>query len=461
MHRSSFGLIALALLWAAPAHADISRLQAIGDVGLLTEDSSNVFTNPALMGTYSNRVWFSLGVDVSAGPTVSLSPLGGGAIRLGDVVTLGVVLNRAPTLYDFDAAIWPVMLAYLPGGPGGPLVGPAGPSEQSAPLRFPVDIFAAIGDRYSPLRLGLHVYYGVGANRDWLVEDRDGDELEESSVVRRQTHLVNATIGVSGGSVADKVRPEGWIRVGYMAAWHDQVAEAETSPGTFEPSIDRILAMDRDLRVGGGFRIHLGDAEQGVLVTPGFRYDGAGGVWRFDDNRINPDSPAELAERVAEAHDAEAGVGVAWRGDGLLVQGTATLGVQSIAVVDSLFDNDDNVEEFGDQLVSITAPELSVGAEYRVLPALLVRAGVRSTVLGGRTIQTLREGSGTGDSITDDAVDQRIATLDPQVTLAATGGLGLQVKRFHADVLLGGLFFPTGDGTTNFFSRIDLGFSFD
>lgn len=460
MPHRMIGLIALGLLLAAPAHADTARLQALGDVGLLTEDSSNVFQNPALIGNYSNRVWFSLGVQVG-GPTVTLSPLGGGAIRIKDVLTLGVVLNRHPTLYDFGAGLWPVMQVYMPTGPGGVLEGPAGPSEESAPLRFPVDLFAGVGDRYSPLRLGVNVYYGVGASRDWLVEDRDGDDLEESSVVRRQTHLFNGTVGVSGGSIADEVRPEGWIRVGYMSAWHDEVAEIESSPGTFDPTIDRILAMDRDLRVGGGFRIHLGDVDQGVVVTPGFRYDGAGGAFRFDDNRVNPDSPAERAERNAEAHDAEVGVAVAWRGEGLLVQGSAALGVQSVGVTDVLFDNDDNVEELGDQIVSLMAPELSVGAEYRVLPALIVRAGLRSTVLGGRTIQTLREGSGVVDAVTDDAVDQRIATLDAQVTLAATGGLGLEVKRFHADVILGGLFIPTGTTTTNFFSRIDLGFSFD
>ncbi len=293
--RSLLTLLFLLLLPSA-AHADTARLQALGDAGLFTEDSSNVFTNPAQMARYSNRAWFSLGVEVpSFTPegvaTTRVSPLGGGAVRIKKVVTLGIVLNRDPQLYGFGNALWPVLTQYMPQGPGGLLSGPSGPAETTAPLAFPLDFFFAAGDQYSPLRVGVGVYYAGGSTRDWGIDDNDRDDLEDVLIVRKETHLFNVSVGIAGGSMADRVRPEGWVRVGFASAWHDEQGDFETSSSETEPTVDRILSMDRDLRVGGGFRVHVGDAERGILVSPGFQYDFANGAYRFDDNLVNPDGP--------------------------------------------------------------------------------------------------------------------------------------------------------------------------
>ena len=463
--RSLLTLLFLLCLPTA-AHADTARLQALGDAGLYTEDSSNVFTNPALMARYSNRAWFSLGVSVPAFTaegvaTTRVSPLGGAAVRIKKVVTLGIVLNRDPQLYGFGNALWPVLTQYMPQGPGGLLMGPSGPAETTAPLAFPLDFFFAAGDQYSPLRVGVNIYYAGGNSRDWSITDADRDDLEEILVISKETHLFNASVGLSGGSIADRVRPEGWFRVSFASAWHDEDGEFETADAEPEPTVDRILALDRDVRVGGGFRLHVGDADRGIMVTPGIQYDAASGAYRFDDNLVNPDGPDELALRDVVAHDARAGVGVAYRAEDLLVQGSIGLRVRALSRIDELDAGDEGIERFIDEGLEMALPELSIGAEYRVHPVVIVRAGLRSTVLGGRTIRTVTAAEGNPDSPFEYDVVQRIDVAPVQATLSATGGLGLHVKRFQADLIVGSLFLGSSSGTPDLFTRIDVAFDFD
>ncbi|MBN53150.1 MAG: hypothetical protein CL558_06190, partial [Alphaproteobacteria bacterium] len=346
-----------------------------------------------------------------------------------------------------------------PDGPGGLLVGPAGPEVATAPLRFPLDFFVASGDAYSKFRMGVNVYYAFGSQRDWDIDDSDQDELESVSITKAQTHLINATLGFTGGTIADKTRVDGWIRVGNVAAWQDQVDTTETGPGVEETTVDQIVALDRVLRIGGGARAHLGDASQGLVVTPGFRYDVALGAYRFDDNLVTPDSSAEDAGRDVTAHDLRAGVGLAWRGDGLLVQGTASVVVRNLNQVDSTDAGQDGLNITTADALELMTPEISIGAEYEVLPILLLRAGVRSAVVGGRTHDTLTSGIGELEEPAEFRVQQTISTLDPTLTLTATGGVGLRVKRFQLDAIVGGIFL--GQGGADFLTRVDLGFSFD
>ena len=463
--RSLLTLLFLLCLPTA-AHADTARLQALGDADLFIEDSSNVFTNPALMARYSNRAWFSLGVEVpSFTPeglaTSRVSPLAGAAVRIKKVVTLGIVLNRDPQLYGFGNALWPVLTQYMPHGPGGLLEGPAGPAETTAPLAFPLDFFFAAGDEYSPLRVGLNLYYAGGNSRDWSIDDNDRDDLEEVLVVSKETHLFNATIGVSGGSMADRVRPEGWVRVGFASAWHDEHGDFETTDAGTEPTVDRILALDRDVRVGGGFRVHIGDADRGIMVSPGIQYDVANGAFRFDDNLVNPDGPDELALRDVLAHDARVGLGLGYRAEDLLVQGSLSLRLRALTITDELDAGDDGIERFTDDSMDMALPELSIGAEYRVHPVVIVRAGLRSTVLGGRTLATVKAAQGNTDSPFEYDVVQTIAVAPVQATLSATGGLGLHIKRFQADLIVGSLFLGSSSGTPDLFTRIDVAFDFD
>ncbi|HCP47743.1 MAG TPA: hypothetical protein DIU15_17010, partial [Deltaproteobacteria bacterium] len=182
-----------------------ARLQSLGGVDLLQEDSTNIFFNPGLLGQYSNRTWFSLGVTGADG-VLGMDPTGGVAVRIKNVVSLGLALNRSPNLYGMDAAVWPALHAYMPDGPGGLLVGPAGPEVATAPLRFPLDFFVASGDAYSKFRMGVNVYYAFGSQRDWDIDDSDQDELESVSITKAQTHLINATLGFTGGTIADKTR---------------------------------------------------------------------------------------------------------------------------------------------------------------------------------------------------------------------------------------------------------------
>jgi len=379
-------------------------------------------------------------------------------IGLKDNITLGVVLNRSPQSYGFDRALWPVLLAYMPEGPGGPLEGPDGPVETTAPLRFPADLVLAFGNPWSSMRVGVNVYYAGGGSRDWEIDDRDQDGLEDSFVIRKQTHLFSTTVGVSGGSIADRVRAEGWVRFSIVSAWHDEQSQIELSPDEPEPTVDRIVALDRDLRIGGGARVHIGNAEEGFVVSPGLEYDHAFGVFRFDDNLVAPDSNAENAQRNVSAHDARLGVGVAWRRDGLLVDGTASLVVRNLRTIDTL-DIDGGDIQLTNDSVDLAIPELSIGAEYSILPVLIVRAGVRSTVVGGRTFGTSREAEGDLDDPFENSVVQTIEPSDVAVHFAATGGLGLHVKRFRADAIVGGLFLG-GGVNPGFFTRVDLSFDF-
>ena len=453
-------LAALALL-ATPgvASADRARVQGMGGVDLFTEDDSNVFLNPALIAIYSNRAWFSLGVT-GGGGTLGFDPTGGGAVRIRDLFNLGIVLNRSPRAYGFDAALMPVAEAYIAGGPGGSLAGPEGPSDATAPLRFPVDLFVGYGNKDSAVRIGGNVYYAGGLVRSWEIEDRDADDLETSTTTKAQTHLFNVTLGVAGGRSTDRVRPEGWLRLGVLSAWSDRQSSRETTTGS-TPTADRILSLDRDVRVGGGMRVHIGDPSslRGVVVSPGFTYDGAVGAYRFDDNLVNPDSDAEEATRVASAHAARLGVGVAGRIDDLRVLASASLTANILNVRDTVNGEPGEVEEATSDLVDLAIPELSIGAEYHVLPALLIRAGVRSTVGAGRTILTQKTFEGDAEDLFQLDVRQVVQPRPVATAFEATGGLGLRVRRFSLDATLGGLFL--GQAGTSFLSRIDLSFNFD
>lgn len=443
------------------ASADRARVQSLGGVDLLIEDDSDIFLNPAHIGAYSNRAWFSLGVT-GAGGTLGFDPHGGGAVRIRDVFNLGIVLNRSPQAYGFGNALWPVANAYIAGGPGGTLSGPDGPSEVTAPLRFPVDLFVGYGNRDTAFRAGVNLYYASGASRVWELEDNDQDGLENHGVVKTQTHLFNATFGVAVGRTTDRVRPEGWLRVGNMAAWSDEQS-FRNATSTFEgdPVVDRIVSMDRDLRIGGGVRVPIGDATalRGVVVTPALRYDVAFGSFRFDDNLVNPDSDAEQALRAATAHHVRLGVGVAGRADDLLVVGTASVVGSFLTVTDTLIADVGMVDEVSAETADLAIPEVSIGAEYRVLPVLLIRAGLRSTVGGGRTIMTNKTFSGAEADPFQDSVTQVIVPQALGVAFEANGGIGLHVRRFALDATLGGLFL--GQAGSSFFSRIDLSFSFD
>jgi len=440
------------------ALADAARVQSLGGVSLFQEDSSFAFTNPSLIGNYSNRAWFSLGVTGGDG-LVGIDPHGGAAVSIKDVLTLGVDLNRSPTLYGFDAAIWPVAQVYLPDGPGGPLQGAAGPVEQSEPLRFPLDLFIGVGDENSKFRFGMNFYYAGGSSRVWDIDDSDQDDLQQESVVRTQTHLFNATLGVSGGTAADRVRPEGWLRVGNLSSWSDAVATTETAPNTTDTVVDTVLALDRDLRVGGGFRVLVGNAAEGLVVTPGVRYDFATGAFRYDDNLVSPNSAAETASRDATAHDIKAGLGLTWRGDGLLIQGSAAFGLRVLQQTDSLEAGDDEFLTTSTVTYDLAAPELSIGAEYELLPVLVVRAGLRSSVVGGRSSSEVTEAIGSQESPTEFAVTQTMQSSPVAVAVDATAGLGLKVKRFRLDAIIGGAFL--GEETPNLLSRVDMSFSFD
>ena len=458
--RVAAGTLCVALLVMLPsgAAADAARVESLGGVGLFAEDPSFAFTNPSLIGIDSNRVWFSVGVT-GGGGTLGFDPHGGASVSIKDTFTLGLALNRSPTLYGFGAALWPVALAYLPEGPGGPLEGADGPVETSEPLRFPLDLFLGFGDENSKTRFGMNFYYAGGSSRAWDIDDSDQDELQQESVVRTQTHLFNATLGLSGGTLADRIRPQVWARVGNLSSWQDTLATSETAPNSTDTVIDRVLALDRDLRVGAGFRVLLGDAASGLVVTPGLSYDFATGSFRFDDNMVSPDSRAEHATRETMAHDLMGGVGLTWRGDGLLVQGSVGVGLQVLQKIDSVEVADDEFQQTGTMTIDLRAPEVAIGAEYELLPVLVVRAGLRSSVIGGRSSNSVTQGVGEQGSPTDFAVSQSMQAAPVAVAVDATAGLGLVVKRFRMDAIVGGAFL--GEGTPNLLSRVDMSFSFD
>jgi hypothetical protein len=454
--RSRCFVLAALILFPAVAQAQGARLEALGGSQLLVEDASNLFMNPALAGIYRNRVFFSLGVTRGEGLT-GFDPHGGAFIGLAPEVTLGIVLNRDPGSYEFGNAFLPVLGAYLPEGPGGPLEGPDGPVETSAPLRFPADLFLSFGTPWSKLRMGFNIYYAGGATREYTVEDPDQTTDVETLILKAQTHLISGTVGVSGGSLADTLRAEGWVRVTLASAWTDQTGTDESLE---EPeTLDRITSMDRDLRLGAGMRVHIGDVEQGFVVSPGFQFDTAFGVFRFDDNLVDPDSEAEDVQRNASANDAKVGLGLAWRGSDLLVQGTAALAVRNLKVIDT-FEVDDGIEQSTFDRVTMALPEISIGAEYRALPWLIVRAGIRSSVIGGRELTHSLFAVGDPEDPFETEVIQTIVPSDVAVDVAASTGVGIEFKRFRGDIIVGGLFLP-GVAEPNFFSRADLTFHWD
>ena len=461
MTKTTLLVLALSLL-PASAMAGPARSEAFGGLDLFYEDSSNMFTNPALAATYGNRVWFSLGANGSLGGLPLVDPHGGGSVRIKDAVTLGIVLNRSPRLYGFDQAMWPVLEAYVPGGLGTDLEGADGPSEATAPLRFPLDLFIALGNPYSRLRAGLNVYYAGGSSRDWTIDDEDDDGVQEIEVINQQTHLWNVALGVAIGAPDDAVRPEISLRIGMLSAWHDERQGTGDGSGDGDAitdvSVDRILSLDRDLRVGGALRVHLTTPVAGLQAVPALQYDFATGAFRYDDNMVNPDSDAELSTRVAQAHDARLGLGLNFTRDELLVHGSISGGVRARTNRDELHD-DEEIQQIRVQDLDIIIPEIALAAEYRLLPALLIRAGVRGTVVGGRHFHQETQGVGAWPDPDDRVINQVVDTLDPRVTVSSTVGLAIEHKAFRLDTIVGGAFL--GQSVPNLFSRIDLGFVFE
>jgi hypothetical protein len=457
-------LALLALLLPASALGGPARLESLGNEGLFLEDSSNVFTNPALLAFYGNRAWFSLGVSGDTSEGVRLDPHGGASITIRDLVTVGAVLNRSPTLYGFSDALYPTMFKYLPLGPGGPIAGPDGPTETTAPLRFPVDIFVAVGDVYAPVRFGFNVYYAGGSTDEHILTVYDEEQdLENDSRIGRRTHLINTTLGLSMGNPADRTRGEFWFRVGNMTAWYDEVTQRQISANDYEPITDRILSMDRDLRVGAGFRLHLGDSLSGLVVTPGLKYDVALGSFRFDDNRVSPDNDAEKALRETTSHDIKAGVGLAFRRDDLLVLGSVGLFARNTTTTDFTPEPDSDVRSVTTSIWDIGVPQLTFGAEYRLLPWLIVRGSIKSVFGFGRrsTNYDERIGSENLDPLDYYGLESTLVSesLDPGATVTAGGGIGIEVKRFGFDAIVGGIFL--GEPGPLLFSRFDLRFIFD
>ena len=456
-------VVSLALLAPASASAGPARLESLGNQGLFIEDSSNVFTNPALLSFYGNRAWFSLGVSGAVGLGVGLDPHGGATVRIKEIVTLGVVLNRSPALYGFSDALYPTMRQYMPLGPGGPLSGADGPTETSAPLRFPVDVLVAIGDRYAPARFGFNVYYAGGSTKDHSLLDSDQDGLETTEEINRQTHLFNATLGGSFGTPADRTRGEVWLRVSNMSAWYDEVSQRQTSAAAYETITDRVLSMDRNLRVGGGFRVLLGDSLDGLVVTPALKYDGAFGTFRFDDNRINPDSDAEKALREVHSHDLSAGLGVTFRRGDLLVTGSAAVFAMNTTTVDYTPEPDAEVLSLTTSVWDVGVPQVAIGAEYRLLPWLIARGSIKSVFgFGQRAVnRDERIGGEDVDPETYYGLESTLltSTLEPGATVTAGGGIGIEIKRFGFDAIVGGIFL--GEPGPLLFSRFDLRFIFD
>lgn len=458
-------LVCAFLLLPTTASAGPARLDALGGQRLFLEDDANVFTNPALTALYGNRAWFSLGVvsDATTQTGVRIDPHGGATVRIRDVVTLGAVLNRSPELYGFGDALLPTMRQYMPDGPGGVLQGPGGPSETTAPLRFPVDVLVAVGDPWGPFRFGFNLYYAGGWTTDQVLDDSDQDALETTSAVNRQTHLVNATFGASIGNPAARTRGEAWLRIGNLTAWYDEVTERQTSASVYEPITDRILSMDRDLRIGAGGRVHLGDPIDGVVVTPGIKYDVALGAYRYDDNRANPDIDAEKALRQVHSHDLEAGVGVAFRRDDLLVLGSAAMFARNTTRTDFTPEPDEEVLGQTTSTWDIGVPRFAVGAEYGLLPWLTVRGSIESVFGLGRTATNFDESIGPDSSDPSEyyglVSSLSAQPLDPSGTVTAAGGIGIAVKRFAFDAIVGGIFL--GEPGPLLFSRFDLRFVFD
>lgn len=459
------GLACFVTASVGEAQAGPARSEAMGGVDLFYEDSTNVFTNPATFASHSHRLWFSLGGAGAVGSLPSFDPHGGVSVRIRNVVSLGLVLNRNPNLYGFGAALMPVANQYIDGGPGGVLEGADGPSETTEPIRFPLDFFVGLGDPWSRLRVGLNVYYGGGSNRSWTIDDEDNDGVQDIEIIRKQTHLWNVAFGLSGGAEGAAVRPDVWLRIGMLSAWHDERSgsgpggsSGSASDGITDVRSDRILSLDRDIRIGLGARAHLATPVTGLSVVPALQYDVAIGAIRFDDNMVNPDSDAELSQRAATGHEARAGLGLTWNHDDLLVHGSLSAAVTAVNVRDEVHD-DDEITQSRRLAVQMRLPEIALAAEYRIAPPLLLRGSVKGTVLGGRTLDQQTDGVGAWPDPDDRLVEQGMGMLDPRVTVTATGGFGLEIKRFRLDANLGGAFL--GGTVPTLLGRLDAGFVFN
>ena len=444
-------LVALLLLAPASASADRARLQALGGVDLYAEDSANIFTNPGLIGQHTDRAWFSLGVS-SLYSTV-FDPLGGAAIRLGPAVDLGVVLNRSPQSYGFDDAMWPIATLYMPSGPGGILQIPGAPTAATAPLRFPIDLFLGFGRREAPVHVGVNLYYAGGTRRSSSAVSPEGAVEETEVLSTQQSHLIHLAIGVATRTT-DLVRPEVWVRGGnlFVNARDDAVVgQSELLEG--ETVTDRVMALSSDVRVGGGVRVHVGDADAALIVSPTIKYDMALGWYHYNDEFESSD--AERLNHAPTAHNLQAGVGIRAQVAEVTLIGSAGVTIEELRVKRTHAREGTQTRE---RRTDVALPEVSLGAEGRILPPLVLRAGLRTALVGGRTTQSTTFFEEDVDGLVD---VRQIGASSPRVpilSLEASGGVGLQVRRMTLDATLGGLIL--GQDGAALIGRLDLSFAF-
>ena len=139
--------------------------------------------------------------------------------------------------------------------------------------------------------------------------------------------------------------------------------------------------------------------------------------------------------------------------------GCKLLNIDVLNVFDQTNGSGSDVDQVTSDAWDLAVPDLSIGAEYNILPALIVRGGIRSTVGAGRAITTNKTFEGPEDDAFQLDVNQTIANRPVALGFEANGGVGIRVRRFSLDATLGGLFF--GQGQASFLSRVDMSFSFD
>lgn len=415
---------------------------------LLIEDSSDLFTNPGLLGRYSNRAWFSFGLGGAPG-ALTISPHGGAAVQLGDGFHLGVTLNRRPEHYDFGNALWPIATAFGD-GPGGLLIVPeeGGPVVDTAPLLFPVDLFFGFGADHAPVQGGVNLYYAGGVVHSEATQVSEGSDARSTVVSDRNSHLVHLSIGLAANERAP-VRPEGWIRGGLLRMTIDDVTTVNG-----DDVADREIALDHDTRFGAGLRVHIGDAGalRGVVVSPALQYDGAVG-WMHYSNEFDS-SEAERVTHAPTAHHVRGGVGVSVRMDDLQVVGTASVVAEELRLRHMHSRTGDEIRT---SVLRMGAPEVSLGAELRVVRALLIRAGVRSVVAGSQETHRTFELEEQGLELVE---VERSGVAFPQFGgVQAEGGVGIDARRLQIDATVGGLFVEDPLQRA-LFGRLDLSFSF-
>jgi len=455
-------LVAALVMGASLAQATPSRLDTLGQgTGLVyLQDDTNVFTNPAALGYYRNVLLFHLGGVDEKSNGQDFFALGGGALALGDMLTLGLIVGRNPT-YEEGIIGVPVNGAIdsyvgVPYGPqhfaynwadylGTNIVDLTGIADDNHAMVWmnPIDVLLAA--KIGNIQLGVSYYIANGKYTASYNDDTPIDvEEKDKALLQAWKFGLSAEMG--------SIMPELYFHYApfrVTSKFTDDVADTELTQEL----------KGRRFNLGTRVFIKLND---NLTVVPAFEWANINANMTLDASPniagIVATIPALTVEDLSEnwkGNTINAGLGINYSIEKLLV--ATSIGVQWSKFTHTL--EVDGIDGNTEEIAKWTAfPVVGLGMEYQATKLITFRGGISTTAIWDKSTSELN--ADTPGSLNSEETESSTV----QSTRASVG-LGLNFGNMIVDLTVGGMLIgnepnPSGLGVQNIFSALDAKYKF-